>query len=140
MIKFNLTKKLFLLIFISINLACSKFEDGPAFSLLPVKTRIARDWKTEYVINLETGVTHSADYNGWLLSISKNGTFVNKVVYDLQTTQYSGKWELEGKNQLKFEYSAVNQEIEEFYTITRLTSSELWIKDQFQEFHYYSNN
>jgi hypothetical protein len=128
------------LFFIFINLACHKFEDGPALSLLPVKTRIARDWKTEYAINLESGITHSADYNGWLLSISKNGTFVNTVVYDLQTTQYSGKWELAGKNQLKFEYSAVNQEIEEFYTITRLTKSELWIKDQFQEIHYYSNN
>ena len=137
---YGFCKTLVFLFIIFSHTACSKFEEGPAISLLPVKTRIARDWKTEYVINLESGIVHSADFNGWLLSVSKNGTFVNTIIYDLQSSAYSGNWELIGKNQVKLSYSDNSGEIEEYYTITRLTKHELWLKDNFEEIHYYSDN
>jgi len=67
--------RLVLIILISFAFACSKFEDGPSLSFLPVKSRLAREWKVEFVVNSVTGISHSADYESWLLSIDKGGTF-----------------------------------------------------------------
>jgi hypothetical protein len=131
-------KYLFFLIMI-FAISCSKYEDGPYFSLLTSKQRLAREWKVEYSINLSTGVSHSADFDGWLLSFDKNGTYNQTVIYNQVQANYSGKWEILGKNQLKLQYTANSENVVNFYTILRLTKKELWLKNESEEIHYYSN-
>ena len=135
---FNFSKNSLLFILIlSFSLSCSKFEDGPAFSLLPVKNRIARSWKVEYVLNIATEISHSVDFDDWLFTLEKDGSFVKTLQYNQVETIYKGSWELTQKNLLKLEYTASSGTIVEFYTILRLTKNEFWLKDQFQEIHYY---
>jgi len=124
---------------ISISFSCSKYEDGPAISLLPKTTRLSREWKTEYSINLATGIEHSADFANWLLTIDKGGTFTNISIYNLLETTYTGNWELIGDNQIRFNYNANSGEQIEFYTILRLSKKELWVKNNLIEIHYYSD-
>lgn len=119
--------------------SCSKFDDGPLFSLLSVKKRLSRDWKVEFSRNLETGIEHSADFEGWLLSIEKGGTYSNTINYGGIHIQYNGNWELIGQNQLRLDYEATTGNITEFYIIMRLTKKELWLKNTFEEIHYYSD-
>ncbi len=136
---FNLSKtSLVLIIILSLSVSCTKFEDGPLLSLLPVKSRMARQWKVEYSYNLTTGISHSADFEGWLFTINKGGSFEKTVLYNQIETKYNGNWELPQKNLLRLEYTASSDTIVEFYTILRLTKKEFWIKDELQEIHYYS--
>lgn len=118
---------------------CSKFEDGPYFSLLTVKQRLVRTWKIEFSRNIESGIEHSADFEGWLLKFEKNGNYTKTVVYNQVQTIFNGQWEILGKNQLKFEYTTNSGNITEFYTIMRLTKKELWINDTKEEIHLYAD-
>ncbi len=134
----NNQKIYFLIAFISFNFSCSKFEDGPKISLLPKKTRISRDWKVEYSINLATNIEHSADFADWLLSIDKNGSFTNTVIYNSVKTTYNGSWEFIGNNQIRYTFSTLTGDQIEFYTILRLSRKEFWVKNEYEEIHYYS--
>ncbi|MBN1251502.1 MAG: lipocalin family protein [Bacteroidales bacterium] len=126
-----------LLIFIFSFSSCSKFEDGPLISLRTKKQRLARDWKIEYTINKESGIRHSADFEDWLLTFDKGGTFTKIVFYNNIETKINGTWEL-NENILRLEFSYETETILEFYTIMRLTKKELWMNDNLEEIYYYS--
>lgn len=126
----------FLLIFLVSS--CTKFEEGPFFSFTSVDKRLTRDWKIEYSVNLENGINHSADYDGWLLSIHNDGNFTKKVIYNQLEYTYQGKWERITKNQIKFSYNSPGNDYVEFYTILRLSKNELWLIDSYEEIHYYA--
>lgn len=139
-----MTKLSKILVFILISLigissSCSKYESGPKISFLPKKTRISREWKTEYSINLKSGIEHSADYSAWLLTFEKGGVFTKYSVYNLLETTTTGNWEFVGKNQIRYDYTTNSGEQIEFYTILRLSRKELWIKNDLEEIHYYSD-
>ena len=119
--------------------SCSKFEDGPYFSLLTVKQRLAREWEVEYSRNLESGIEHSADFEGWVLNFEKGGAFSKTVLYGANKIEYTGSWEIIGKNRLSFDYSTTSGDVREFFTILRLTKKQLWVKSDYEEIHYYSN-
>lgn len=119
--------------------SCSKYEDGPKFSLLSKNKRISRDWKVEYSINLATQVEHSADFAGWLLNFGSDGTYTYTTIYKQLQTTTNGNWELIGDTQLRLNYSTASGEQIVFYTILRLTKKELWLKNEFEEIHYYSD-
>ena len=139
MIKYPQIFTFILIAFVSFSFSCSKYEDGPKISLLSKKRRISREWKTEYGINLATGIEHSADFAGWLLSINEDGTFSNVIIYNLVQTTYIGSWEFIGDNQIRFDFNSVTGEQIEFYTILRLSRKELWVKNEYEEIHYYSD-
>jgi hypothetical protein len=128
-----------LIAFVSFSFSCSKYEDGPKISLLSKKSRISREWKTEYSINLATGIEHSADFAGWLLSLNKDATFSNVINYNLVQTTYNGSWEFIGDNQIRFNFNSATGEQIEFYTILRLSRKELWVKNEYEEIHYHSD-
>jgi hypothetical protein len=132
----NLTVALIFILFVYHS--CSRFDEGPLISLKSVKSRLCRDWKTEYVLNISTGIKHSADYEDWLFSPDKDGSFSNKIIYNQILQTQNGIWELIGSNQLKLEYPSESGDIVEFYTILRLTKKELWLQNPVQEIHYYS--
>ena len=117
--------------------SCTKFDDGPLISLRTKEQRLANDWKIEYSINLKTGVKHSADYESWILSFDKGGSYTNTIYYGSVESTSNGSWEING-SQLKIKKSNNSETANEFYTITRLTKKELWLKDLYEEIHYYS--
>ncbi len=119
--------------------SCSKYEDGPTISLLSSTNRISREWKTEYSINLETGIEHSADFANWLLTIDKGGSFSNKTIYNGLEITFNGSWTFIGDNQIRFNFNDNTGEQIEFYTILRLSNDEFWIKNSLEEIHYYSD-
>lgn len=128
-----------LAVFITFGLSCSKFEDGPKISLLSKNKRISREWKVEYNLNLATKIEHSADFAGWLLSFKSDGTYSNIIIYDQTQTTTTGSWALVGDNQLRLNFNTAAGEQIEFYTILRLTSNELWLKNEFEEIHYFTD-
>ena len=125
--------------FMIFSFSCSKYEDGPKFSLRTKKQRIARSWKVEYSINLQNGIEHSADFNDWVIEFSKEGSFEQKIIYGEQQNSYSGSWKFIGENQLRLNFSNNAGKQTVFYTILRLSKKELWLKDSFEETHYYSD-
>jgi len=139
MTKYSKIFTLILIAFVFTNISCSKYEDGPKISLLSKKKRISRDWKTEYSVNLLTNIEHSADYAGWLLSINSDGSFSNITIYNELQTTYNGNWEFVGDNQIRYNFNSATGEQIEFYTILRLSRKELWVKNEFEEIHYYSD-
>jgi len=128
----------FVLVFLFSIQSCSKFEDGPVISFRTKKQRLSQNWKIEYSINLKTGVRHSADYESWLLSFTKGGSYSKSIYYNNTPTTITGNWILSG-NQLKLETTVGSEKIIEFYTITKLTKKELWVKDLLEEIHYYND-
>jgi len=128
-----------LIVLMAIASSCSKYEDGPKFSLLSKSKRISREWKVEYSINLATQVEHSADFAGWLLNFNSDETYTKTTIYKQLQTTTNGSWELIGNNQLKLVFNTSVGEKIEFYTILRLTKKELWLKTEFEEIHYYND-
>ena len=126
------------LLMVFFTFSCSDFEDGPKISLLSKTKRISRLWKVEYSINLLTDVEHSADFDGWVLEFSKDGTYSQTIIYGETQTIYSGQWEIIGDNQLRLNFNTNAGEQIEFYTILRLTKKELWLMNSVEEVHYYS--
>ena len=118
--------------------SCSKFEEGPKISLLSKNKRISRIWKVEYSINLSDGVEHSADFEGWTFEFSKDGTYNQTIIYGESQTIITGNWEFIGDNQIRLNFNIAGEEQIDFYTILRLSKKELWLKDEKEEIHYYS--
>ena len=134
-----MNRKTVYFIFLAILLtACSRFEEGPYFSLLSVKKRLARQWKVEYSVNLETGISHSADFEGWLLDFEKDGSFTRTIFYDQSQTDYKGNWEIIGSNRIRFDYNTNSGNATEDYIIQRLTKKQLWLKNSIEEIHYFA--
>ena len=130
---------IFAIILTSISFSCSKYSEGPKISLITKKNRISKDWKIEYCINLKTGIEHSADYDGWLLSIEKDSNYSNYTIYNNVETTLTGNWEFIGDNQIRFTYNSLNAEQIDFYIILRLSRKELWLKNEHEEIHYFSD-
>lgn len=133
-------KKISYIIFLItiLSFSCTKFEEGPKISLLSKSKRISRIWKVEYSINLSDGIEHSADYDGWTLEFSKDGSFTQTIIYGENQTIITGKWVFIGANQIRLNFNLAGEEQVAFYTILRLSKKELWLKDDKEEIHYYS--
>lgn len=106
--------------------SCSKYEDGPAFSLLSKKERLCGDWE------LETALYNDVDYTASFLTfaganyrvdIEKDGGYrIEGANPD------EGTWEFgEDKDDVRFKSN--NSSVgESSYRILRLKSKELWVK------------
>lgn len=111
--------------------ACSKYEEGPAFSLLTKKSRITGDWKTERKIDKEGD--EEFYYTDQTIRILKTGEY---EVHQNKDIVIDGEWEFANdKNDFRITYELDENEnseevlnIEEF-EIIRLKSTELWLKD-----------
>jgi len=130
-------KYVFILILIIGLQSCSKFDEGPLISFRTKKQRISRSWKIEYSLNLKTGIKHSGDFDAWLLSINEDGSYSNTIYYGNSETIINGSWTL-NDNLLSLKKTETDETVNEFYTIIRLTTKELWVKTMVEEIHFYS--
>lgn len=111
----------------TVNTGCSKFEDGPSFSLRTKKQRLTGDWKMESVT--VDGKDMTAEYlasmgDNSVYTISKDGKY-----HITGKHEDHGTWQLgEDKDDI-FTMSEAPGAISEVHRILRLTNKELWLRD-----------
>ena len=106
--------------------SCSKYEEGPSFSLRTKKSRIVGEWEVVRVGN------ETYPQNGYSLEMTfeKDGDFEFNYSDGTYSYGYTGDWEFSNdKEELEI---TIDNEITKF-EILRLTNKELWFEDEFNE-------
>ncbi|MEO6305534.1 MAG: hypothetical protein ABIP51_20390 [Bacteroidia bacterium] len=125
--KTNIIKIAFIaLIATTVISSCSKYADGPKFSLLTKKARLCNEWSIESVStngNDQTAAYKTLVGDNYVLDIEKNGTY--KVSGNFTD---DGTWKLgEDKDDVYF-MSSKSGAMEQANRILRLKSKELWLR------------
>lgn len=103
--------------------SCSKYEDGPSFSLRTKKARLAGEWEVVRVGN----ETYPQDGYSIEMEFDKEGDFKYTFLYATYSYSYNGDWEFSSdKEELEIE---IDNEVQTF-EILRLTNKELWLEDE----------
>ncbi|MEN9999074.1 MAG: hypothetical protein RI922_2064 [Bacteroidota bacterium] len=119
--------------------ACSKYEEGPKFTLLTKKARLSGEWVIESVTYNTTDITSSYEAllgANFVLEIEKDGGYRTEG-----SNPDTGTWELgEDKDDIRF-LSSASGATEETFRILKLKNKELWWKQtqtngDIIEFHY----
>lgn len=134
-------KKLILpiLVMATILSSCSKYEDGPSFTLLSKKSRAVNNWKYSAVLDSKgTDITSFVISSGdeYLLELKKDDTFSFTEKENGSTYTYSGTWAFsEDKMQLLTTDSGSTYA--DSLTILKLEKDEMWLFDESDslEFH-----
>ena len=111
--------------------SCSKYEEGPAISLLPKKTRLTGTWKVDEIV-YEDGDVENVDDNA-TYEFTKDNVY---RVIDGNIT-YTGEWEFtRDKEYIQITYSTGSISYSSEDQIVRLKNKELWINQDGDEYHY----
>lgn len=105
--------------------SCGKYEDGPGFSLLSKKARVAGDWKVKSIGTQVMGSNYSIN-----MSFEKSGSLTSSFTYSYAgysyTDSYTGSWDfLSDKEQLALNIDGDVQ----LFEIKRLKNNEMWLDD-----------
>lgn len=110
--------------------SCGKYEEGPSFSLLTKKARIAGEWTvTEMTVD---GEVQDMEGTSMVYTLEKDGTGSAKVTWGGFSFEFVAEWEFdEAKENLRVRTKDENDEWDEWAEseIIRLTNSELWMRD-----------
>jgi len=136
----DMKKQSFLVVLISslfFFVSCSKYEDGPAISLLSRKSRLVNKWKLEKYYKDGQEQTLSDDDKKGYMEIKKDNTFEVVGYYGAYSITVNGTWsEVDNYSKIHFKYTdPISVEWE--YTILRLTSDQLWCKEVEDDGHEY---
>ncbi len=107
-------------------IGCSKYEDGPAFSLLTKKARITNTWKMEkYVYDNGTSTT---DVDEGTMTLNKDMSA--NLSLGAGGISLAGTWEfINDKEGIRITFTIFGTTSTKEYTILRLKSKELWVYD-----------
>lgn len=106
---------------------CKKYEEGPSFTLLSKKSRLAGDWKIESVT--VNGTDYTSAYNtlvgsSFVMSIKKDGTYtIGGNFTD------NGTWVFSSDKTQLISTSSSTGSTAQTVTILKLKSKELWTKE-----------
>jgi hypothetical protein len=108
-----------------ISYSCSKYDDGPFFSLRTKKGRLVGEWELDKVI--QNGQTQSLDSDYDIIwEFERDGDFEQTLEYGSYSYGYNGDWEFDNNGEeLEIE---INEYGTQTYEINRLTNNELWIE------------
>ena len=111
--------------------SCSKYEDGPAFSLRSKKERVANTWRVESATNNGSDVTSAFDQ--YQLQMLSDGDATLAALYTLGEFTFefetNGTWTLESTGEvLRLDFE--NNAADESYEILRLKEDELWLREK----------
>lgn len=119
--------------------SCTKFEEGPKYSVFSKSKRIIRSWEIEYVLDLTINEIYTSDYDGWVFSPERKSLYSKKFIYDGKEYNESGFWKFE--DDILFLIHEENEvEYEDKYKVLRLTTKELWMSNDYVEIHYVAQN
>lgn len=117
-----------LVVFLFSVVGCTKYDDGPAFSLLSKKARITNTWKMEKYIYDNGTSTTDVDEGTMTLNKDMSATMSIGVTGGFALT---GTWEfIEDKGGIRLSFNIFNTITNKDYTILRLKSKELWVYDK----------
>lgn len=113
--------------------ACSKYEDGPAVSLLTKKARLSRAWVVEKYIDGDDGEV-TAGSNDDILTFFKDGNYSHTSgVFNLE-----GTWSfINNDEDLQRQYTILGITSTDHVKILRLTTKELWVQEDDNDKIYY---
>ncbi|PKR81416.1 hypothetical protein CW751_05000 [Brumimicrobium salinarum] len=101
--------------------SCSKYEEGPKFSLRTKANRLKGDWE---VVRIGNQMFPSGGYS-LEMSFEKGGDFSFNYSYGFYSYGYFGEWEFSSdKEDLRLFFDNELQTFE----ILRLTNKELWME------------
>lgn len=106
--------------------SCSKYEEGPAFTLKTKKARLSREWVADKYIDSDGNETAGNADDG-VFEFEKDGS---------GTITSSGfgiplEWEFtDSKQNLSFTINFFGSSNTQDWEILKLTSKELWVKDE----------
>ncbi|MFM6935733.1 MAG: lipocalin family protein [Flavobacteriales bacterium] len=101
--------------------SCSKYEDGPSFSLKTKKARVVGSWDVKSIGNTATQPGYSVNMN-----FEKNGVATYSYTYSGGSSTYAGSWNFASdKENLLLTIDGSTQ----LFEIKRLTNKEMWLDD-----------
>jgi hypothetical protein len=111
--------------------SCSKYEEGPAFSLRSKEERVANTWKVDKAMENGNDVTGSFDQ--YQLEMLSGGQASLAALYSLGELNFEfetdGTWSLENNNEdLRLDFQ--NDAADRIYEILRLKEDELWLREK----------
>ena len=101
--------------------SCSKYEDGPKFSLRTKKARLTGEWEVVRIGN----ETFPQDGYSVEMEFEKEGDFRYTYSYDSYSYSYNGTWEFSND---KEEVDIIIDNNVETFEILRLKNDELWLE------------
>jgi hypothetical protein len=105
--------------------SCNKYEEGPAISLLPAKTRVVRTWEVDKYVDAD-GTETAGDSSDPVYNFTKDGE-VSITTSGITTT---GEWILDSDNEnITISYSLGSISFDFDSKIVRLTTKEFWLED-----------
>ncbi len=110
------------------SIGCQKYDDGPFFSILPKKDRLANEWKIEKVIWNGSDVTSSSTDN-YSIELKKDETYKVTYIFLGQPLTDTGTWEFDSKK----EYITTTPDgsgSETKSKILKLMNKELWLEEE----------
>ena len=125
---FKLSTSLLLLITI---ISCSKYEEGPGFTLIGKTTRLCQKWRPIQYVDGDTGEIFDIDSDGSFIEFLKDGTLQFKDVDYFSQAGIDvavGTWNFsEDKTQVTFNYivSSVSLDVTQICTITKMKINSL---------------
>jgi len=104
---------------------CSKYEDGPNFTLKSKTNRITGEWE---VVKVDG---ESPDYSSVIFEFEKDGDFRVELIYDYDSYSYTeeqdGEWEwADEKETIVLSLDDYDEDVAIELEILRLTKDELW--------------
>lgn len=103
--------------------SCGKYEDGPKFSLLSKKSRVAGEWDVKSVGSQVLG----SEY-GLTMTFDKDGSMKYTYTYGTESSSYAGSWDFSSdKENLVITIDGDIDTLE----IKRLTNKEMWLDDDY---------
>jgi hypothetical protein len=136
--KFKISIGLITVLFLmgSVNQSCKKYEEGPAFSLLTRKARVANTWKVEnYKINGD-------DYTSLVSSYTETFTKGGAYNYSWGILDGSGTWTFQN-NDKEIKLNGSNSQASRTLFILKLEDKAFWYyymeSNDRKEFHMISN-
>ena len=102
--------------------SCSKYEDGPMFSLRTKKARLSGDWEVVRIGN----ETYPQDGYSIEMEFEKEGDFSFSYFYGASSYSYNGEWEFASD---KEDLDIIIENQVQTFEILRLKNDELWLED-----------
>ncbi len=112
-------KVLVILLFASVITSCSKYEEGPAFSLRTKTERISNEWIVEKATDIVEGTDITEDYTGEIWDFRKDGTF-------FKNGELKGNWDF--YNDKEAVIITKDNGDSDVFRILKLKEKEMWLE------------
>ena len=111
--------------------SCGKYEEGPGFSLMTKKARVAGVWKLEKYVSANGTVTNAEADDNTTFEFTKDGSVIITSTDGGASLTINGTWEFtKDKEYIKTTLVFFGQSSIDEVKILRLTNKEFWTVDE----------